>query len=198
MAPQLYLITPPTADIATLPAQVMAMLSAADFSALLVRRGTLDAEAYADLASQLVNVGQGAGCAVLVEDDIALAKRIGADGVHVSDDAEAVRDAIKSLKPALIVGAGPFTSKHDAMTVGELDVDYLMFGALDGTTDAAGIELASWWAETFEIPAVLSDPGAEAATVDHHGAEFLALSTSAWAGGKAAVTAIAAALGERA
>jgi thiamine-phosphate pyrophosphorylase len=198
MAAQLYLITPPVADTADLPAQVMSLLSAAEFSALLVRRGPLDDKAYADLAAKLINIGQGAGCAVLVEDDVALAKRLRADGVHVGTSLKAAREAIAALKPDLIVGAGPFTNRHDAMSVGELDVDYVLFGALDGASDPAAADLAAWWAETFEVPAVFSDPGATAETADSQGAEFVALSTSAWAGGKAITSAIAARLGEEA
>ena len=79
MAPQLYLITPANADPETFPATLMAVLNAAEFSALLVRRGNLDSAAYAKHAAKLVNIGQGAGCAVLLEDDLALVKKIGAE-----------------------------------------------------------------------------------------------------------------------
>ena len=197
MAPQLYLITPATTDPETFPATLMAVLDVAEFSALLVRRGALDDAAYAKLAANLVNVGQGAGCAVLVEDDVALAKRLGADGVHVTGSAKAVKDAVAALKPNLIVGAGNIGNRHDAMTAGEMDVDYLFFGPLDGIHDATAAELAEWWASTFEIPAVLSDPDAG---VDGRGAEFLALSTSIWAAASpaAAAAAIVNAIGETA
>jgi thiamine-phosphate pyrophosphorylase len=198
MAPQLYLITPPTADPETFSARLMAVLSAAQFSALLVRRGALDDAAYGKLAAGIVNIGQGAGCAVLVEDDAALARRIGADGVHVTGDFDAVSQAIKALKPAMIVGAGNITTRDDAMTAGEMGVDYVFFGPLEGATDPVAADLADWWAETFEIPAVLSDPGASAATATALRAEFLALSDSAWSGGTATVKDIAAALEETA
>lgn len=199
MAPQLYLITPAVADPETFPVTLMAVLNVAEFSALLVRRGALDDAAYAKLAAQLINVGQGAGCAVLLEDDAALAKRLGADGVHVTGGGKAVKDAVAALKPALIVGAGNLQSRHDAMTIGEMDIDYLLFGPLDGATDPAALDLAEWWATTFEIPAVLSDPGATA-DVDSRGAEFLALSTSVWSAASpvATATSIVAALGEKA
>ena len=179
MAPQLYLITPPEADPDTFPATLMTVLSAAPFSALLVRRGAADAATYAKLAAAVVNVGQGAGCAVLVEDDAALARRIGADGVHITTGTKALKEATAALKPDLIVGAGGIASRDDAMTAGELNADYLFFGPLEGETDPAAAELAEWWAETFEIPAVLSDPSA-AIGVEARGAEFLALSTSLW------------------
>jgi thiamine-phosphate pyrophosphorylase len=178
--PQLYLITPPDAEPERFPATLMAVLNAAEFSALLVARGAMDDAAYAKLAAAAINVGQGAGCAVLVENDAALARRLGADGVHVTDGPAALKAAVAALKPAMIVGAGNLHSRHDAMTAGEMEIDYVFFGPIDGQPDAAAAELAEWWAQTFEIPAVLSQPDAAAETVDARGAEFLALSQSLW------------------
>jgi len=179
MAPQLYLITPANADPETFPATLMAVLSAAEFSAVLVTRGTMDAASYASLAAKIVNIGQGAGCAVLVEDDAALVKKIGADGVHITTGPQDLADAITTLKPSMIVGAGNIHSRHDAMTAGEMDVDYVFFGPVDGSDDAEAADLAQWWSETFEIPGVLSLPAPMPGT-DARGAEFLALSASLW------------------
>jgi len=196
MAAQLFLITPVAADPQTFPATLMGVLASAEVSAILVRRGDRDDAAYATLARAVVNVGQGAGCAVLVEDDLDLAKRLGADGVHVTAGAEAIKAAVAALKPAMIVGAAGIASRHDAMTAGEMDVDYVFFGPLEGTADAEAADLAAWWAETFEVPAVFSDPAATPETADAQGAEFLALSTSLWAASAPGPTlaAIAAAL----
>lgn len=197
MAPQLYLITPVTAEPERLAETLMALLNAAEFSALLLPRGTMDAASYAELAATAITIGQTAGCAVLVEDDFALAKRLGADGVHVTGGPAALKAAIAALKPALIVGAGNLQSRHDAMTAGELDIDYVFFGSTTGASDPAVNELAAWWAQTFEIPAVLSQPDAGPDTADAHGAEFLALSDSVWSAPApaAAIHAIAARLG---
>ena len=180
MAPQLYLITPPNAEPDSITTTLMAVLSAAQFSALLVARGTMDDAAYAKLAAVAINVGQGAGCAVLIEDDIALAKRLGADGIHVTEGPVALKAAVAALKPAMIVGAGNLHSRHDAMTSGEMDIDYVFFGSTDGKADATAADLADWWAQTFEVPAVLSQPDANAETANASGAEFLALSHSLW------------------
>lgn len=179
MAPQLYLITPADADPGSFPATLMAVLKEAEFAAILVSRGSMDAQSYATLAAKVVNIGQGAGCAVLVENEVPLVKKLGADGVHVSGGAEEVADAVQALKPSMIVGAGNIASRHDAMTAGEMDVDYVFFGSLGGEADPQAEDLAHWWAETFEVPGVLSMPGAQPG-VDARGAEFLALSTSVW------------------
>lgn len=181
MAPQLYLITPDSPDLEQFPRQLMAVLSGPEVAALLVRRGGLEESAYASLAERLIQIGQAAGAAVLLEDDAELAVRLGADGVHVtSGGTKAIRAAIALLKPDGIVGAGMVRSRHDAMSFGELDVDYVFFGPLGGTADAQAVDLASWWADTFEVPAVLSDPAAEADLVGAVSAEFVALSDCIW------------------
>ena len=179
MAPQLYLITPATADAETFPATLMAVLNAAEFSALLVSRGSRDDAAYASFATTLVNIGQGAGCAVLLEDDVALVRKIGADGVHITTGPEDLADADKALKPSMIVGVGNVQSRHDAMTAGEMDIDYVLFDEP---------ELGQWWAETFEVPGVLSLPAAAPGAADALGADFLALSDSIWSASAPAET----------
>ena len=189
MAAQLFIVTPASADPESFPRTLTEVLTAATVSAILVRRGERSEADYASLATAVIAVGQGAGCAVLVEEDVALAQRLGADGVHVSGGDKAVKVAIKTLKPALIVGAGNIKTRHDAMTIGELDVDYLFFGPLDGADDAEASDLALWWAETFEIPAVLSDPAATPDGAQTAAVEFIALSSSLWSSGQPAATA---------
>jgi thiamine-phosphate pyrophosphorylase len=182
MAPQLYLITPENPDPETFPRRLMSVLTGPEVAALLVRRGTLDDAAYFDLADRLIQIGQAAGAAVLLENDIDLVRRSGADGVHVTTGgAKAIRAAIEAIKPDGIVGVGHIRTRHDAMSFGELGVDYVMFGPLGGASDPEAGELAQWWAETFEIPAIHADPGAEPDRTGSTGAEFIALSDCIWA-----------------
>jgi thiamine-phosphate pyrophosphorylase len=182
MAPQLYLITPENPDPETFPRRLMSVLTGPEVAALLVRRGTFDDAAYADLADRLIQIGQAAGAAVLLEDDADLVRRSGADGVHVTTGGtKAIRAAIEAIKPDGIVGVGHIRTRHDAMSFGELGVDYVMFGPLGGASDPEAAELAQWWAETFEIPAIHADPAAEPDRTGSTGAEFIALSDCIWA-----------------
>lgn len=181
MAPQLYLITPENPATDQFPRQLMSILSGPEVAALLVRRGTLADADYASLCERLIQVGQAAGAAVLIEDDTDLAGRLGADGVHVTTGGiKAIRVAIAALKPEGIVGVGNVRSRHDAMSFGELDVDYVMFGPMGGAVDPQAAELAQWWAETFEVPGIHSDPAALPDTLGATGVEFIALSSSIW------------------
>lgn len=181
MAPLLYLITPADADPAAFSRLLMQVLTGPEIAALLVRRGKLGDAAYAELAERMIQIGQAAGAAVLLENDVMLARGLGADGVHVSQGGvPAIREAVAALKPGAIVGAGAIRSRHDAMSFGELDVDYVLFGPLDGKADPQAAELAQWWADTFEVPAVHALPDADAAALAGISAEFVALSDSIW------------------
>lgn len=175
-AAQIFLVTPRSAEPATFGQILAEVLVAASVAALLVRRHERTDAAYHALAQALLPVAQRAGCAMLVEDDPALARQIGADGVHVTGNARAVKDAVAALKPGLIVGAGPVRNRHEAMSLGELDVDYLFFGDLSAPADATAREMGAWWAETFEVPSVLSGSAGD----DAAGCEFLALGESFW------------------
>jgi thiamine-phosphate pyrophosphorylase len=181
MTPELYLIAPADADAATFTPLLERLLGTVAVAALLLPAGARTAAAYEAFVRQIVPVAQAAGCAVLIEGEPALVRRVGADGLHVAGSTTDLKAALKALKPDFIVGAGPATSRHAAMTAGELGPDYILFGPLSGASVPADRDLASWWAETMEIPGVFSDSAATAAMADAAGCEFLALSAGLWA-----------------
>jgi thiamine-phosphate pyrophosphorylase len=199
MVPELYLIAPLDAD-AAFAARLAPVLAATKVAALLLPQGNRPAGAYADAVAALTPGAQGAGCAVLIEGEPALVRRLGVDGLHLEGPLAALEAAIGALKPDFIVGAGGISTRHQAMSKGELGPDYIMFGPLSGAIAPADRELAAWWAETMEIPGVLSDPEAVATTADAAGCEFLALSASLWGAPDpaAAIAAIATRLEQRA
>ena len=175
MQAEFFLITPPAADARRLTAALESALASTAVSALLLRRGDLPENAYKALAKAVVPLVQAAGTAVLIEGDPGLVRLLGADGLHVTGDARAVKDAVAALKPGLIVGTGNIASRDDAMQRGELGVDYILFGPISGAIPETARDMARWWAETMEIPSVLSDPEATAANYDAEGCEFIGL-----------------------
>jgi thiamine-phosphate pyrophosphorylase len=181
MTPELYLIAPPDADPETFAPLLERLLGGTAVAALLLPAGGRTVADYEAFVRRLVPIAQAAGCAALIEGEPALVRRAGADGLHVAGPVAELRAALKALKPDFIVGAGPVTSRHAAMTAGELGPDYILFGPLSDASVPADRDLASWWAETMEIPGVFSDPTATAAAADAAGCEFLALSDSLWA-----------------
>lgn len=180
MNPQIFLIAPMNAETETFPANLAQALESADVSVLFLPKGAREDTQYEAFAKAVLPVAQNANCAVLLDNTAALAKKIGADGVHMSTGIKAFQDALDMLKPDMIVGAGAIHSRHDAMAKGEIGADYVFFGALSGATDPDVKDEAAWWAETFEIPAVFCDPAVPLAEIDALGCEFIGVSDAIW------------------
>ena len=121
----------------------------------------------------------------VVEAEPREAARLKADGVHLSATDPHLDEALRALKPDGIVGVGALSSRDVAMTAGEADVDYLMFGEPrpDGYVPPllTTLDQTRWWAEIFNVPCV-----AYAARLDdvwplvEAGAEFVALRDAVW------------------
>jgi thiamine-phosphate pyrophosphorylase len=161
-------------------------LAAADAACLLIDAPS-DAsdEAVAEIARPLNEIAQARGVATLLSARAALAKRIGADGVHLDlrhqDEAAALRlyrEARNELGPDAIVGALCAPQRHIAMEIAELNADYLAF-ALD-TEDAP--DLIAWWAELMNAPCVAFGVAAaeRASALADDGADFVAVSAALW------------------
>ena len=199
-ATRLVLVTPRDADPKIFPALLAEALGGGGVAAIIIA-GAAGNETE-KLAAILVEVAQGAGAAALVADDTRLAGHAGADGVHIGTGFDDLRRAAASFRPKRIVGAGGLTSRHDAMQAGEIGVDYLFFGRLHGDTHDSphpkALDLAEWWTEITEVPAVIMagrsiDSVRDAAAT---GAEFVALHDAVWshAGGPGEAMKLAAAM----
>lgn len=175
MSADLYLIAPAGVPAEILGPALKATLAEHTVAALLLPRGNLAENAYKTLVKSIAPLAQKAGAAVLIEGEPGLVRLLGADGLHVPGGIKAVREAVEALKPDLIVGAGDIHSRDDAMRKGELEVDYILFGPLSGTITPEDREMARWWAETMEIPSVLSDPEADFVGYEAEGCEFIGI-----------------------
>jgi thiamine-phosphate pyrophosphorylase len=184
---RLYLLTPPLAEteIANFVALLGEVLSAGGVACVLAR---LAAGAEGDaktIVGRLVEVAARAEAALLTDNDARLAARTGADGAHIHGLGETLEEALRSLKPERIVGAGLLRSRDDAMTAGEKGVDYVMFGEprADGFVPPAEqtVERVSWWAEIFEPPCVgFAARLGDIAPLVAAGADFIALGDAVW------------------
>ncbi len=160
-----------------------AALSAGPVATVLLT-STKGAAIDAALARELVSQGQKQGVAMLVADDAALARRLAADGVHLSwrkDQVKAYREARDVIGAHAIVGADAGRSRHDAMELGEAGADYIAFGIPPHVEDIETARqrqtgLVSWWSEIFEVPCVAFDvcDAADVAELSAAGADFVA------------------------
>ncbi|MFO1185308.1 MAG: thiamine phosphate synthase [Bauldia sp.] len=193
---RLCLIAPAPIDPLVFAPQLEAALDAGDVACLILPQAGSPA-AMQRVAEIVVPIAQTRGVATLIADDTRVAARTRADGVHIERGIDDVRSAIESFHPDRIVGVGGVYSRHDAMLAGERGPDYVLFGRLGGDDQdripEAMLDLATWWCEIVEVPAMvmgsrlLASAPAAAAT----GAEFVALGRAVWGDPRGAAYAIA-------
>ncbi len=195
--PRLYLATPVVDDPQAVVKTLSSLLGEADIAAVLLRLKPSDPRTLVSHAKALASVVQGKGAALLLEGNVELVARAGADGAHLSTLAD-FEQALPTLKPDRIAGVGGLATRHDAMTAGELGADYVLFGEPNDSgqrpSPAAIGERLAWWDELFELPSVafaatLEEVGAFASA----GADFILLSDAIWSGSEDAVAALRAA-----
>lgn len=189
---QLYLISP--LDVGGgFPDRLARALDAGPVAAFQFRVKDVDQHAAARLAEPLQRLCADREVAFIVNDSIGLAKRLGADGVHLGQGDGDPREARQVLGPAAQIGVTCHDSRHLAMEAGEAGADYVAFGAFHPTTTKAVRHrpepaILSWWSALFEIPCVAIGgiTPANAAPLVAAGADFLAVSAAVWNGDEAA------------
>ena len=183
---QLYLISPPDVG-GDFPARLEAALGAGPVAAFQFRVKGVDQHEAARLAAPLQAICAAHEVAFIVNDSAALAKRIGADGVHLGQDDGDPREARALLGPAAQIGITAHDSRHLAMEAGEAGADYVAFGAFFPTETKEvrhhpDPSILAWWAALFEIPSVAIGgitPENGAALI-RAGADFLAVCGAVW------------------
>lgn len=188
---RLYLVTPPIDDTEAFGPRLVEACGTSGVASVLIRLAGTDERTLIKRVKDLAPLAQDRGAAVLIAaadpvDLAAVAIRGGADGLHISDDLGQAAMLRERLRDERILGVGGLRTKHDAMTVAEAGVDYVMFGEPrpDGFVPAFETvrERAAWWAEIFETPCVAFGPTLDGvAALAGTGVEFVALGDAVWA-----------------
>lgn len=189
---ELYLISP--LDVGgEFPDQLEAALGAGPVAAFQFRVKGIDQHEAARLAGPLQEICAAHECAFIVNDSIALAKRLGSDGVHLGQGDGDPREAREALGREAQIGVTCHASRHLAMEAGEAGADYVAFGAFFPSITKASEhrpepELLAWWQSIFEIPCVAIGgiTPANCGPLVSAGADFLAVSSAVWTGDPAA------------
>jgi thiamine-phosphate pyrophosphorylase len=188
---QLYLISPLEVGGA-FPDRLVRALDAAPVAAFQFRVKGVDEHTAARLAEPLQRICNDREVAFIVNDSISLAKRLGADGVHLGQEDGVVADARERLGRNAQIGVTCHASRHLAMEAGEAGADYVAFGAFFPTATKevkhhAEPEILTWWQSLFEFPCVaIGGITAEnCAPLVQAGADFLAVSGAVWNGDEA-------------
>ena len=188
---QLYLISPEDVS-GNFSTRLEQALGAGPVAAFQFRVKNVDDHEAARLAAPLQEICATHECAFIVNDNVALAKRLRADGVHLGQSDGDPRDAREELGREAQIGVTCHASRHLAMEAGEAGADYVAFGSFFPSTTKASdhrpeLETLTWWQQIFEIPCVAiggitpenCKPLVEA------GADFLAVCGAVWNGNEA-------------
>lgn len=188
---QLYLISP--LDVGgAFPDRLARALDAGPVAAFQFRVKDVAEHDAARLAEPLQRLCADRETAFIINDSIGLAKRLGADGVHLGQDDGSVADARARLGKAAQIGVTCHASRHLAMEAGEAGADYVAFGAFfpsstKDTKHVADTDLLTWWSRLFELPCVAIGgiTAQNCAPLVRSGADFLAVSHAVWGGDEA-------------
>lgn len=190
----LYLISP--LDVGgDFPQRLARALDAGPVAAFQFRVKDMDQHEAARLAEPLQAICAEREVAFIVNDDIALAKRLKADGVHLGQDDGTVAEARDALGMQAQIGVTCHASRHLAMEAGEAGADYVAFGAFypsttkdKGDAERPEPEILEWWSQIFELPSVAIGgiTPDNCAPLIAAGADFLAVSGAVWNGDEVA------------
>lgn len=185
---QLYLISP--LDVSgAFPERLARALDSAPVAAFQFRVKGLDDHAAARVAEPLLEICAARDVTFIVNDSISLAKRLGADGVHLGQSDGSVAEAREALGREAQIGVTCHASRHLGIDAGEEGADYVAFGAFfpsttKSTEHQAELELLEWWQQIMEVPCVAIGgitPG-NCPPLIKAGADFLAVSAAVWNG----------------
>lgn len=194
---QLYLISPPAFDVSFADALESA-LSVGGVAAFQLRLKGLDDDEIARLAEPLQGICADHETAFIINDSMTLAKRLGADGVHLGQGDGDPREARALLGRDAQIGVTCHNDRHLAMEAGEAGADYVAFGAFYPTQTKevkylADPAILSWWITLFGTPCVAIGgiTPANAQRLIDAGADFIAVSGSVWSDPDGAQAAVA-------
>jgi len=189
---QLYLVSPPEVG-GGFPDRLARALDAGPVAAFQFRVKDVDQHQAARLAEPLQRICADRDVAFIVNDSISLARRLGADGVHLGQEDGDPREARSILGPSVQIGVTCHDSRHLAMEAGEAGADYVAFGSFYPTTTKEvrhrpDPSILGWWTTLFELPCVAIGgiTPANARPLIDAGADFLAVSGAVWGGDEAA------------
>ena len=183
---RLYLISPQEVG-GSFPDRLKSVAGDEAVAAFQLRVKDVTEHELARLAEPLQRICADAGVAFIVNDSMQLAKRLGADGVHLGQQDGDIREARVLLGPQAQIGVTCHDSRHLAMAAGEAGADYVAFGAFYPTTTKPSPyrpdpAILSWWSSVFEVPCVAIggiNPANAKPLIDA-GADFLAVCQAVW------------------
>ncbi len=153
----LYAITDSTLIPAHLFEKAIAAAISGGVRIIQYRDKSTDTDRRKQQAQKLLNLCNTANIICLINDDINLAKEIGADGVHIGQDDTNLNRARSMLGPKAIIGVSCYNDLSAAITAQQQGADYVAFGRFFSSStkpDAppASLEVLQQAHNTLNIP----------------------------------------------
>lgn len=124
----LYAVTPDVADTSRLAALVEAAI-AGGAGAIQYRNKTATPALRTEQAARLARVCAGRGALLIVNDDVALARAVGAHGVHIGEDDGDIATARALVGEQLLIGVSCYNDLSRARRLVTEGADYVAFGS---------------------------------------------------------------------
>jgi thiamine-phosphate pyrophosphorylase len=194
---KLYLISPPNFEIDSFPSLLSEVLSFCHVPVFQLRMKSLAADGsytappnrdrLLKVAKDVKPICMENGTALIINDDVEIAKEVEASGVHLGVDDKSVKEARGYLGDDYIIGASCYASKDRAFTAGEQGANYVAFGAFYETQTKKPkgrpeLDLLEFWRDYANIPAVAIGgiKVDNAKPIIEAGADFIAVVTGVW------------------
>lgn len=144
----IYVLTDAVPELSRTHEQVMAAALEGGATMIQLRDKKMDDREFAKTASNLLRMARAAGVPLIVNDRVAIAIAVGADGVHVGQHDGDIQEIKKSLPREMIFGVSA-TNYAEAIRMDAIGADYLGVGPVfptnskqDATPPTGAEELA--------------------------------------------------------
>jgi len=138
-------------------------------------------------AEKILRITREYDVAFLINDRPDLARKAGADGVHIGQSDMPYRQARDILGADATIGVTCHNSRHLGLEAGEAGADYVAFGAFFPTQTKetryiADPSLLQWWRDATTVPSVAIGgvTPENCGALVRAGADFLAVSSALW------------------
>ncbi|MEM9732824.1 MAG: thiamine phosphate synthase [Pseudomonadota bacterium] len=162
-------------------ALVERMGQAGDIASIIFTGDGLEEPVWQAALEPLVAAAQARNIACIIDTNSRIAGRVKADGLQLGQDPQQIEEAVEKYTPQMMVGAANVKTRHNALVLGELQPDYVMFGKPGGDTrpepHPKNLDLGQWWAAMVEIPGIVLGGTRVDSVVDvaKTGTDFVAL-----------------------
>ena len=186
---RLYLLTPAAIEPASFAETLKRAVDAAPdaVGAVQLRLKDVGGDDLARAAEALLPACHGFDIPLIVNDRPDIAKRTGADGVHIGQQDADYADARKLLGDDAVIGVTCHDSRDLAIDAGEAGADYVAFGAFFPSPSKeakhrADPAILEWWSTMTVLPCVAIGgiTPANCAPLVAAGADYLAVISSVW------------------